>query len=267
MPERNGADKGQISDRGDDAGVRTRELGRLARLVRHRARLRQADVARAARVGRWKVIALEAGRLADLSFSEVEACLDCLGIGLVVRGVYRGAEADRLLDQRHADLVEAITRLLRACGWEVRVEVSFAYFGERGSIDVVGWHAATRTLLVIEVKSELGSVEGTLRPLDMKCRLAPRVVRERFGWEPVSVARMVVFPEDRTVRRQVAQHLQTLRAALPEGSRDLRKWLRQPAGEVAGIWFLSDVGSVDLKRNPSSIRRVRVAKPRKVGAA
>jgi hypothetical protein len=138
-------------------------------------------------------------------------------MGLVVRGVYRGAEADRLLDQRHADLVEAITRLLRAYGWEVRVEVSFAFYGERGSIDVVAWHAPSRMLLVIEVKSELGSLEGTLRPLDVKCRLAPKVVSDRFGWEPVNVARMVVFPEDRTVRRQVAQHLQTLRAALPAG--------------------------------------------------
>jgi hypothetical protein len=134
--------------------VKARELGRLARLIRHRARLRQVDVARAAGVGRWKVIDLEAGRLADLSFGEVEACLDCLDMGLVVRAVYRGAEADRLLDQRHADLVEAITTLLRTYGWEVRVEVSFAFYGERGSIDVVGWHAPSLTLLIVEVKSE-----------------------------------------------------------------------------------------------------------------
>jgi transcriptional regulator with XRE-family HTH domain len=237
--------------------VKAREVGRLARLVRQRARLTQAELARRAGVGRWKVIALEAGRLGELSFSVVEACLGELDMGLVVRAVYRGAEADRLRDQRHAELVEAITRLLRAFGWEVRVEVSFAFYGERGSIDVVAWHAPSRTLLVVEVKSELGSVEGTLRPLDVKCRLAPKVVRERFGWEAVNVARMVVFPEDRTVRRQVERHRETLRATLPAGSRDLRKWLRQPAGEVAGIWFLSDVGSVDLKRNPSSIRRIR----------
>jgi hypothetical protein len=122
-------------------------------------------------------------------------------------------------------------------------------------------------LLVIEVKSELGSVEGTLRPLDVKCRLAPRIVRERFAWRPLHVSRMLVVPEDRTVRRQVERHRATLRATLPAGSRDLRKWLRDPAGQMAGIWFLSDVGSVDLKRNPSAIRRVRVAKPRRENAA
>ena len=174
--------------------MKAKDLGRLARLVRQRARLTQAEVARLAGVGRWKVIDIEAGRLKDLSFGEVESCLESLGMRLVVRADYHGAEADRLLDQRHADLVAAITRLLQRHGWEVRVEVSFGYYGERGSMDVVGWHAATRTLLVIEVKSELGSVEATLRPLDVKCRLAHKVVRERLGWRPVAVARMLVFP-------------------------------------------------------------------------
>jgi hypothetical protein len=32
-------------------------------------------------------------------------------------------------------------------------------------------------LLVIEVKSELGSIEGTLRPLNVKVRLAREVAR------------------------------------------------------------------------------------------
>jgi hypothetical protein len=213
------------------------------------------------------VIDLEAGRLANLSFGVVEACLGALDVGLVVRAVYRGAEADRLLDQQHAGLVEAIVRLLQRFGWEVRVEVSFAHYGERGSIDVLAWHAASRTLLVIEVKSELASVETTLRPFDVKCRLASRIARERFAWRTLHVSRMLVFPEDRTVRRQVERHRATLRAALPTGSRDLRRWLRHPAGPVAGIWFLSNVGSADLGRNPSSIRRVRMPKSRTTAAA
>jgi hypothetical protein len=55
-------------------------------------------------------------------------------------------------------------------------------FGERGSIDLLAWHESSRTLLVIELKTELTSVEETLRRHDSKVRLAPGIARERFGW-------------------------------------------------------------------------------------
>ncbi len=239
-----------------------RQLGRLVRVVRHRARITQADLAARAHVGRWKVIDVEAGRLGDLRLDELERCLGALEIRLLLNASYRGAAGDRLIDETHARLVGAMTGLLQRHGWEVRVEVSYSSYGERGSIDVVAWHATSRTLLVIEVKSELASVEGTLRPFDVKCRLAAQVVRERFGWHARHVGRVLVLPEDRTCRRQVERHAGALRASLPEGSRALRRWLRQPDGAIGGIWFLSDVGSVDRTRNPSTIRRVRKAPPR-----
>jgi hypothetical protein len=49
-------------------------------------------------------------------------------------------------------------------------------------------------LLVIELKSELTSVEETLRRLDVKVRLATRVAGERFGWRAVAAARLLVLP-------------------------------------------------------------------------
>jgi transcriptional regulator with XRE-family HTH domain len=59
-------------------------------------------------------------------------------------------------------------------------EVSYAVFSERGSIDLLGWHADTATLLVVEVKSEIATVEGTFRKHDEKVRLAGRIARERL---------------------------------------------------------------------------------------
>jgi hypothetical protein len=50
-------------------------------------------------------------------------------------------------------LDEAVTRLLADDGWEAVPEVTYSIFGERGSIDLA-WHPASRTLLVIELKSE-----------------------------------------------------------------------------------------------------------------
>ena len=80
---------------------------------------------------------------------------------LVVR--WRGGELDQLLDAAHARLGEDLVGLLTADGWTVVPDVSFSIYGERGSIDLLAWHQETRTLMVIELKSEIASVEETFR--------------------------------------------------------------------------------------------------------
>ena len=84
-----------------------------------------------------------------------------------IRVSWNGAALDRLLDQRHAGLVELTARRLRARGWTVVAEVSFSHFGDRGSIDLLAWHVQTRSLLLVEVKTELGALEATMRQLDI----------------------------------------------------------------------------------------------------
>lgn len=240
-------------------------IARLVRVLRRRAGLTQEELAAKSDVRRWKIVKLEAGDVDGLNMGDVERVLAALDGRLDVRAAYHGAAADRLLDERHASIVAARVEWHSRHGWQPRVEVSFSDFGERGSIDLLGWHAAKRTLVVEEIKSELGAIEGTLRPLDVKCRLAPKIAREQFGWSAVNLGRILVLPEDRTARRQVQRHERVLRAALPAGSRELRQWMRQPVGAIAGIWFLSDVQHFNGKRNPSAIRRVRRARPRSVG--
>src|SRR5829696_10081033 len=110
------------------------------------------------------------------------------------------------MDEGHATLVGRAVEMLQSLGWETRSEVSFSVYGERGSIDVLAWHAPTRTLLVVEVKSELNSVEETLRVHDAKLRLAPRIAAERFGWHAIATARVLVLPDLSTARRRVARH-------------------------------------------------------------
>lgn len=192
-----------------------------------------------------------------LRFEDVERSLAALGAELEVRVNYRGAEADRVLDEGHARLVALIVTVLRRYGWDARVEVTFSEYGERGSYDILAWHPKALVVLVIEVKSELPSVEGTLRPMDVKVRLAHKTARDRFGWRPRLVARVLVLPEDRTARRAVERHATVLRAVLPATSRQIRSWLNAPRGPLAGIWFVSAPGGRGWRRNPSSVRRVR----------
>jgi hypothetical protein len=99
-----------------------------------------------------------------------------------------------------ASLASEVVGILAGLGWQVAVEVSYSRFGERGSIDILAWHALSRTLLVVEIKSELASIEATLRKLDEKERLAAVIARERFGWQPLAMGVMLIVREGPTDR-------------------------------------------------------------------
>src|SRR3954453_13339241 len=85
---------------------------------------------------------------------------------------WNGEGLDRLLDQAHAGLVEQLVVRLRAAGWVTDVGGAFSIRGERGSIDVLGFHEKTGIVLVIEVKSVVPDSQATLAGIDRKARLA-----------------------------------------------------------------------------------------------
>jgi Holliday junction resolvase-like predicted endonuclease len=149
-----------------------------------------------------------------------------------------GEDVDRLLDSDHAAIVERVARLLRLHGWEVVPEATFSVYGERGSIDLLAFHAATGALLVIEVKSAIPDVQATLAGIDRKARLAVVVAKER-RWPVRSVSRWLVVPGDRKSRRRVAAHETTFRAALPGRTRAMQSWAADPRGAAAGIVFVA----------------------------
>jgi transcriptional regulator with XRE-family HTH domain len=233
-------------------------LGRRFRALRHRLRWRQADVGERAGVSQDLVSLVERGRIEHASVRSLRGVARALGGELRLDLWFRGAELDRLLDEGHAALVGAIVVRLEGLGWECRPEVSFAVYGERGSIDVVAWHAATRTLLVIEVKTELVSVEETLRRHDVKVRLAADVVRKRFGWEAQRVGRLLVLPGESTPRRQVARHAEVMSRAYPLRGVALRRWLQAPSGSVAGLGFVAGTNDGRATRHAVTRKRIRM---------
>jgi transcriptional regulator with XRE-family HTH domain len=232
-------------------------LGARFRALRHRLRWRQADVGARAKLSQDVISLVERGRIDDVSIRALRAHARALDAELVLELRWRAGELDRLMDEGHAALVGAVTAMLAGLGWEVRPEVSFAVFGERGSIDVVAWHPASATLLVVEVKTTLTSIEETLRRHDAKARLAAEVCAERFGWRARSVGRLLVLPEGTTPRRQVERHAPVLDAAYPLRSDALRAWLRSPARAARGVLFLPDTSGVRGTRPVTGRRRIR----------
>jgi Holliday junction resolvase-like predicted endonuclease len=163
------------------------------------------------------------------------------------------------VDRRHARLGERVVEWLARFGWEVLPEVSYSEFGERGSIDLLAWHPRTRTLLVVELKTELTSIEATIRNHDAKARLAATVARRRLGWAPASVSRLLVLPDERTARRRVAQFGHVLSRAYPVRGRTVRRWLQAPDGSISGLMFVSAADGVRDERRIGPTRRVRRA--------
>jgi transcriptional regulator with XRE-family HTH domain len=223
-------------------------LGYSLRAIRRRLGLTQRELAAAAQVPREDVMAIEAGLAGRLELDRLRRVYAAAGGSAKLSTWWRGAAADRLLDERHASIVERAVSVMRVDAWEPLVEASFSEYGERGSIDIFGAHRARQAVVVAEVKGSLGSIEETNRVLDAKERLAPKLSFERFGFRPRVVGRLLIVPEDRTIRRIVEAHAATMAAVYPARSREVRAWLRRPDGPLRGLWFLSEVASRDPDR-------------------
>ncbi len=234
-------------------------VGRGVVALRQRRGWRQEDLAAAANVARSIVGRIERGLTRGVTVDALAAVAEAVGARLSIRLVWQGEDLDRLLDSAHASLVEAVVRLLVGLGWEVATEVTFSRFGERGSIDVLAYHPLLRVLIVIEVKSVVPDMQAMQSALDRKVRLAPVIARER-GWEPVTVARMLVLADSSVNRRRVASHEAQLRTTMPARTREIVRWVTSPtATPASGIWFLATVRGEDGKRQRRSRIRVRRA--------
>ena len=214
-------------------------LGLLLRKLRRRAGQTQEQLATVAQIPIDDVSAIETGQVGRVRVDRVRAAFGGVDGRLYLRPWYMGAAADRLLDEDHAAIVEEAASVFTRRVWRPEIEVTFSQFGERGSIDLLAAYEATRTVAVCEIKSAFGSLEETNRSLDVKVRLAPEIAERVFGWQPAFVGRLLIVPDQSTIRRAVREHQATMASVYPGRSRDVRAWLRRPDRPIAAIWFLS----------------------------
>jgi transcriptional regulator with XRE-family HTH domain len=219
--------------------------------------MRQRDVADAADVAQSTVSLIERGHIENVSLPALRAVFAAVDASFVCDVRWRGGALDRLLDERHSDLVAAVVTALKSWGWEVAVEATYSRYGERGSVDILAAHAARRVGLVIEVKTELNSIEETLRLHDVKVRLGPALCFDRFGWRPAMVGRLLVVLESTTARRRFHAKAAVFDTALPQRGQAIRRWLRSPDGQLNGLWFLPVNDDTNRKRGSGGPDRVR----------
>lgn len=237
-------------------------LGIAVRALRRHRGWRQVDLARRARVSQQTISRLERGSAGSASLAMTARVVEALEADLDLAVRWRGGALDRILDERHAALSGVAAGRLANAGWEVLAEVSYSEYGERGSIDLLAIDERGGTLVVIEVKTELLSIEATLRKHDEKCRLASRIVHARFGKAgPWRVCAVLVLPDTGASRRRVAAHAAILDRTYPVRGREASSWLRDGGrGPARGaIVFLPLTNRRSDSRATASPHRVRVA--------
>jgi transcriptional regulator with XRE-family HTH domain len=221
-------------------------IGHALRVLRHNRGWRQVDLAREAGVSAPTVSRLESGRLASVTVAVARRVFDALDARLDVRVLWHGGELDRLVDRRHAAMAEAVSARLRAGGWTVAAEATFSIYGERGSVDILGWRPGPNAVLVVELKTELTDLQALISGVDRKRRLAPLIARER-GWTPTTVVgTWVLVLDTRTNRRRLAAYSSLLRSTFPVDGRGVDAWLRAPGAPLAALGFLTNVRHAGL---------------------
>ena len=215
-------------------------FGRGIRALRRRRKWRQRDLAATAGVSPTIVARIERGDGWSVPPKKLDAVAGALGARADLRLSWNGEALDRLLDEAHARLVDAVAERLRRAGWEVVLEATFWIRGERGSIDILAWHPGSRVVLIVEVKSVVPDMQAMLAAINRKGRLALEIARER-GWSPLAVATLLVIGESRTARRRVSSHAATFEIEFPHRGLTVRRWLEQPTATapLRGLWFLS----------------------------
>lgn len=260
-------DESRISAARFNAMVSDVRIGIIVRSVRRRLGLRQIDVARRARVSAAAISRVERGRVDSISLARLRRIAEALEIRLDLVATWRGGELDRLVNARHAAMHEVALALFEALtGWETAPEVSFSIYGERGVIDILAWHERTRTLLILELKTEVVDPQALVGTMDRRRRLAARIGADR-GWQPEHVATWVILADTRTNRRHVARHQRLLRGAFPANGHAMRRWLRCPRGALAALSFLPYPRGATVRRDGNAPRRVRVRRTDEPGGS
>ena len=151
-------------------------------------------------------------------------------------------------------------------GWIVRPEVSFNLRGERGSSISSRGTPSTRTLLVIEVKTEIVDVGEIFGTFDRKRRLGATIGRQ-LGLEPSHVSAALVVADtshEPSAHRSSTQA--TFGAVLPHGGRRFRGFLQRPdPARSLRSRLLANRHPGHARHERARLRRVRTTARRPAG--
>jgi len=177
---------------------------------------------------------LESGTQRHINSVLASAALSLLGI----RVSFAGNELSRAtrLEQRdavHARCCAYVVRQLRRRGWETRVEVEIGEGRFRGWIDILAFRPCDRALLIVEVKTRFDDAGRILRTLGWYTR-SSRDAAEALGWKPRRIVPTLLLLATIETDARLTGQRDLVLERLPGGSRELGRWLDDPASSPGG---------------------------------
>jgi transcriptional regulator with XRE-family HTH domain len=148
-------------------------------MLRIRRGWRQCDVAVKARLSPAVIGRHENGAVGSLSTLARHAAV--FGLRPELRLLGRAGQLPRLTDEEHAAMVESMAGWFREAGLLTETEASFSEWGERGRIDLLAFDPRSRTVVIVEVKTQLLDLQDLFGALNVKERLVSTIA-ERRGW-------------------------------------------------------------------------------------
>ena len=144
----------------------------------------QDELSRRSGLAQSAISRLERGIHSGLDLDELDRLAAALG-GRFRLGFDAPFLADRARqrDRVHARCIAFVARRLERAGWLILTEVEIVGSAGPGWIDVLAFHPASATLLVIEIKTEIHDLGRIQRTLDWYEHAAWPAAR-RFGWRP-----------------------------------------------------------------------------------
>lgn len=192
----------------------------------------QRELSRRSGVPQTAISRFRHGQLGSIDLDQLARVVSALGVRIEV-----SIEAPFLVDRaRQRDRVHARCigyvggRLLRS-GWEVASEVEV--MGSRGSgwIDVLAYDSPSRTLLVIEVKTELDDLGRVQRTLAWYERTSWDAARH-LGWRPRHSMGVLLVLATQAVDTRLRENREVVHIGFPGPVAALRGLIAAPASAV-----------------------------------
>jgi transcriptional regulator with XRE-family HTH domain len=208
-------------------------IGAIVRTGREEQRWTKTNLGERSGISRQMVAALESGK-ANPSLDVIGALLEALDIevDVVARGPVQVA-ASGPADAAHAICSAYVQRRLVAAGWQVEREVRITDRRYLGWIDILAFHEATATLVVIEVKTRIDDVGAIERSLDWHVRGAVGAA-ERLGWHPRRVVAWVVALASDEVEDAIRRTRELWATAFPTRASAMGALVADPATSPSG---------------------------------
>jgi transcriptional regulator with XRE-family HTH domain len=216
-------------------------LAALLRRSRSLIGISQEELARRADSSSGTVWRLEHGMADHIDLAVVERVFAVLGLKAILSVQDRHlADRVRQHDGVHAVINGFGARRLTSLTWATRLEAQIGVDRPRGWIDLLGYRAADKALLVDETKTDIPDMGELQRSLAFYEREAAAVARG-FGWDVRSVTVVVLALDTGVLARRLADNRDIVRQAFPGEVSVLDAWLRDPAAPRPNDWTIAMV--------------------------